>query len=85
MRLEFITAVGPQRDELVKRYQARFYETVPYIILGQYMAPIAYRKNVSVSSIRHAWSCGTSKRNSPGGVVIEPRRLVRTISASMSI
>ena len=47
MRLEFITAVGPQRDELAKRYQTRFYETVPYIILGQYMAPIAYRKNIS--------------------------------------
>ena len=47
MRLEFITATGAQREELVKRYQNRFYETVPYIILGQYMAPIAYRKNVS--------------------------------------
>ena len=47
MRLEFITATGTQRDELVKRYQTRFYETVPYILLGQYMAPIAYRKNIS--------------------------------------
>ena len=47
MRLEFITATGPQRDELAKHYQTRFYETVPYVILGQYMAPIAYRKNIS--------------------------------------
>ena len=47
MRLEFITAVGPQRDELAKRYQTRFYETVPYILLGQYLAPIAHRKSLT--------------------------------------
>ena len=47
MRLDFITATGPARDELVKRYQTRFYETVPYVIVGQYQAPIAYRKNLS--------------------------------------
>ena len=63
MRLEFITATGPQRDELVKRYQTRFYETVPYIILGQYMAPIAYRKMFPVFSRRLAWFSGISRRN----------------------
>ena len=47
MRLEFITVIGSEREELVKRYQQRFYESVPYVILVQYQQPIAHRKNIS--------------------------------------
>ena len=46
-RLEFVTASGVDRDAAVRRYQTRFYETVPYVLLGQYLAPIAFSKNLT--------------------------------------
>jgi peptide/nickel transport system substrate-binding protein len=48
IRLEFITASTPeQRLEIAGRLNRRFYETVPYINLGQYTSPAAYRSNIS--------------------------------------
>ncbi|MBM3532716.1 MAG: ABC transporter substrate-binding protein [Alphaproteobacteria bacterium] len=48
IRLEFITAASPeQRLEIAGRLNKRFYEIVPYINLGQYLSPSAYRSNIS--------------------------------------
>jgi hypothetical protein len=63
MRLEFITATGPQRDELAKRYQIRFYETVPYIILGNTWRRSRTARMFPVFSRRLAWFCGISRRS----------------------
>jgi len=32
---------------VIDKVQAKFFETVPYIPAGQFLAPIAYRKNIS--------------------------------------
>ncbi|MSP49820.1 MAG: ABC transporter substrate-binding protein [Alphaproteobacteria bacterium] len=46
-RLEYLNADTPaKRMEVINRYQNRFYETVPYLPLGQFVGPIAYRKEL---------------------------------------
>ena len=46
-RLEYLDADTPaKRMDMVERYQKRFYETVPYLPLGQFVGPIAYRKEL---------------------------------------
>lgn len=48
IRAEFNTAsTQSQRLEIAGRLNKRFYETVPYINLGQYTSPAAYRSNIS--------------------------------------
>lgn len=47
MRLDFITVAAEDRVDLAKRYQRRYYEVVPYVPLGQFLAPIAYRSDLS--------------------------------------
>jgi peptide/nickel transport system substrate-binding protein len=47
IRLEFPLAPPDKQKEIVERLQKRFYEVVPYIPAGQFLAPIAYRKNLS--------------------------------------
>jgi peptide/nickel transport system substrate-binding protein len=48
IRLEFITATThDQRLEIAGRLNKRFYENVPYINLGQYLSPAAFRTNIS--------------------------------------
>jgi peptide/nickel transport system substrate-binding protein len=48
IRLEFFTAATPEEQKaVVDRLQARFYEVVPYLPVGQFLAPIAYRNNLS--------------------------------------
>jgi peptide/nickel transport system substrate-binding protein len=43
-RLEFITADTPARQkDVIDRVQTHFYRVLPYIILGQFTAPVAYR------------------------------------------
>jgi peptide/nickel transport system substrate-binding protein len=32
---------------VIDKVQAKFFETVPYIPAGQFLAPTAYRKNIS--------------------------------------
>jgi peptide/nickel transport system substrate-binding protein len=32
---------------VVDRLQTRFYEVVPYLPIGQFLAPIAYRNNLT--------------------------------------
>jgi len=47
IRLEFLTISGDaQRKAWIDRFQTRFYEVVPYLPVGQYLAKIGYRKNV---------------------------------------
>jgi peptide/nickel transport system substrate-binding protein len=48
IRLEYPMAQTPEaRKAVVDRLQARFFEVVPYIPVGQFYAPVAYRKNLS--------------------------------------
>ncbi len=48
IRAEFATATSDaQRTNIVERFQARFYEVVPYVPMGRFQQKIAYRKNVS--------------------------------------
>lgn len=47
MRLAFITVASEDRVDLAKRYQKRYYEVVPYVPLGQFLAPIAHRSELS--------------------------------------
>ena len=47
MRLDFITVSPEDRVDLARRYQTRYYEVVPYVPLGQFLAPIAYRSDVT--------------------------------------
>lgn len=47
MRLDFITVAPENRVELARRYQRRYYEVVPYVRLGQFLAPIAYHNNLT--------------------------------------
>ncbi|MGI9332460.1 MAG: ABC transporter substrate-binding protein [Gammaproteobacteria bacterium] len=47
MRLEFITVAPEKRVDLARRYQRRYYEVVPYVPLGQFLAPIAYRSDLT--------------------------------------
>jgi peptide/nickel transport system substrate-binding protein len=43
-RLEFITADTPEKQkDVIDRVQTHFYRVLPYIILGQFMAPVADR------------------------------------------
>jgi len=47
IRLEYLNADNDtKRKDVVERYQARFYETVPYVPLGQFVGPVAYRKEL---------------------------------------
>ena len=47
IRLEFLTISGDaQRKDWIDRFQKRFYEVVPYVPMGQYLAKIGYRKNI---------------------------------------
>ena len=47
IRLEFLTISGDaQRKAWIDRFQTRFYEVVPYLPVGQYLAKIGHRKNV---------------------------------------
>jgi peptide/nickel transport system substrate-binding protein len=47
IRLEYLNAdTDAKRKDVVERYQVRFYETVPYVPLGQFVGPIAYRKEL---------------------------------------
>ncbi|MBI1774767.1 MAG: ABC transporter substrate-binding protein [Proteobacteria bacterium] len=46
-RLEFITADTPEKiRDVNERYHKRFYEVVPYVPLGQFVGPVAYRKEL---------------------------------------
>ncbi len=48
IRREYATAASDaERKDVAARYQARFYETVPYIPLGSFVRKIAYRKSLS--------------------------------------
>lgn len=48
IRQEFLTLSGDaQRKDWIDRFQKRFYEVVPYIPMGQYLAKIGYRKTVT--------------------------------------
>ena len=48
IRAEFLTATGKeQRLGISGRLNKRFYETVPYINLGQFTQPAAFRSNIS--------------------------------------
>jgi NAD(P)-dependent dehydrogenase (short-subunit alcohol dehydrogenase family) len=64
IRLEFPLAPPEKQKEIVERLQKRFYEVVPYIPAGQFLSPIAYRKNLRASWKRLVSSSGTSKRSS---------------------
>ncbi len=47
-RLTFFAATTPEEQkQVIDKVQAKFFETVPYIPAGQFLAPIAYRKNIS--------------------------------------
>lgn len=47
IRLEFPLATTPeQQRQIIDRLQTRFFEVVPYLPVGQFLAPIAYRKNL---------------------------------------
>ncbi len=47
IRLEYLDADTPaKRTDMVERYQRRFYEYVPYLPLGQFVGPVAYRKEL---------------------------------------
>jgi peptide/nickel transport system substrate-binding protein len=47
-RLDFITADTPEKQKaVVDRVQTHFYRVLPYVILGQFMAPVAYRTELS--------------------------------------
>ncbi|MSP49821.1 MAG: ABC transporter substrate-binding protein [Alphaproteobacteria bacterium] len=48
IRAELIAAAGKeQRLEISGRLNKRFYETVPYVNLGQFTSPAAFRSNIS--------------------------------------
>ena len=48
IRLEYPMAqTDAERKAIVERLQARFYEVVPYVPLGQVFSPVAYRNTVS--------------------------------------
>jgi peptide/nickel transport system substrate-binding protein len=48
MRLEFpLVQSAAAQKALIERMHKRFYETVPYVPVGQFYAPIAYRNNLS--------------------------------------
>lgn len=47
MRLQFITVAPEERVALAQRYQQRYYEVVPYVPLGKFLAPIAYRSDLT--------------------------------------
>ncbi len=48
IRLEFpMAATADEQKKVVERLQARFYEVVPYIPVGQFYSPVAYRKTLS--------------------------------------
>ena len=47
IRLEYLDADSDaKRKDVIDRYQARFYDTVPYVPLGQFVGPVAYRKEL---------------------------------------
>jgi peptide/nickel transport system substrate-binding protein len=47
-RLTFFAATTPEEQKaVIDKVQAKFFETVPYVPAGQFLAPIAYRKNIS--------------------------------------
>jgi len=47
IRMEYLEADTPAKQlDVVNRYQTRFYETVPYVPLGQFVGPVAYRKEL---------------------------------------
>ena len=48
LRLQFFTAATPEEQKaVVDRLQARFYEVVPYVPIGQFQALIAYRSSLT--------------------------------------
>jgi peptide/nickel transport system substrate-binding protein len=48
IRAEFAGATSDaQRKDIADRFQARFYEVVPFVPMGRFQQKIAYRKNVS--------------------------------------
>ncbi len=48
IRLEYPFAQSDaQRKEIVERLQARFYEVIPYVPLGQVYSPVAYRNTIT--------------------------------------
>ena len=47
IRMEYLEAdTAAKQLDVVNRYQARFYEVVPYVPLGQFVGPVAYRKEL---------------------------------------
>ncbi|MBI1776253.1 MAG: ABC transporter substrate-binding protein [Proteobacteria bacterium] len=47
MRIDFLDAATPQqRKTALEAFQRKFFEVLPYRVLGQMLNPIAYRKNV---------------------------------------
>ena len=50
-RLEFITADTPEKQkDVIDRVQTHFYRVLPYVILGQFTAPVAYRSQLPLNS-----------------------------------
>ena len=48
IRLSFLTAATPEaQKQVAERLQARFYEVMPFVSLGQYVTPKAWRNNIS--------------------------------------
>jgi peptide/nickel transport system substrate-binding protein len=48
IRLEFpMAAKLEDQKKIIDRFQTRFYEVVPYIPVGQFYSPVAYRKTLS--------------------------------------
>jgi peptide/nickel transport system substrate-binding protein len=47
LRSEFFAASAETRRAVVDRLQTRFYEVMPYVLVGQFLAPKAWRDNLS--------------------------------------
>ena len=76
IRLEFPLAPPDKQKEIVERLQKRFYEVVPYIPAGQFLAPIA----LSQESLRrpgHAAPGAVEHREEVAGYGVERRARAR--------
>ncbi len=48
IRLSFLTAATPEaQKQVAEKLQARFYEVMPFISIGQYLTPKAWRNNIT--------------------------------------
>ena len=64
IRLSFLTASTPEaQKQVAERLQARFYEVMPFVSLGQYVTPKAWRNNITgVVNSREIVMWGLEKR-----------------------